>query len=189
MNESERIMAWLDDRLEAYVDGDLPEHERCRIERLLAGSDEASEQLALAQGVSAHLSALSAPPCPPEITRSVLAQARAESRANLVERLVGRFESAWETFLRPSLAAALLVLLVVAGALVGPSRGPAPATEAAASPAEVEQALHDAKWALAFVTQIGKQTGQSIRRDVLEERVAVPVQRALGQALDGEPNS
>jgi len=112
--------------------------------------------------------------------------------------------SYWTTYVRPALTTAALVLLVVAAALVGGSprdaarvaeHAPDPASMRApeATPAEVDRALQEARWALAYVSNVGRRAGRSIRQEVLEERVSEPVQRAIETGLDtalgGEPSS
>lgn len=177
MNEFDRehLAAWVDDHLEAYVDGELPLEERRRVEAFVEADDEAARRLDLARRVQALLAASEPPACPPEVTRTVLATA---DRPPL-----RRVRSSFGAVLRPSLAAAALVAVVVASALVGPRPAPTPET-ADVSAAEVEQALHDARWALAYVSDVGRRTGRSIRHEVIEERVAEPLQRAVGAALD-----
>ena len=71
---------------------------------------------------------------------------------------------------------AALVLLVVAGALIG---RPAPPTQPYAD-ADVQQALEEVRWTLALLSEVGRQTGNSVRQDVLQERIVTPVQDALG---------
>lgn len=216
----------MDDRLEAYVDGELPAAESERLEAIVAQDAVAARKLELARRVRDELAAAERPSCPPGVTRAVLALARAEAAGRKAERdrAIGRpaamrrpdapaarparlralwngrsrsagrrnVRTVWTEVLRPSLATAALVALVVAAALIGrvpttPPRDP-PAT-AEATPAEVRQALADARWALAYVSDIGRRTGRSIRQEVLEERVAAPVQRAVGTALDAASDS
>lgn len=225
-SEKQNIAAWVNDRLEAYVDGDLPAEERRRIEEL-AGSDEATaRRLRLALDVKAGLRSIWTPACPPEVTAAVLAEARESGtkasrvsadrasvqHASSAERVAQRRRAGaaardrgaaqragtrrlWTNVVGPSLAFALFALLVTASALIGRHSTPAVvdgAAEIAAAEmtaAEVDQALQDVRWTLAFVSKVGRRTGQAIRQEVLEERVTHPVQRAVGEAFRTEPTS
>ncbi|MFQ5572063.1 MAG: hypothetical protein ACE5G0_20495, partial [Rhodothermales bacterium] len=73
---------------------------------------------------------------------------------------------------QPALAMTFLLLLVVSSSLIG--KPPRHHT------AEVQQALAEVQWTLAFLSEMGRQTGQAVRDDVIKERVVWPVQDALG---------
>lgn len=184
---SNRTAEWVDVRLEAYLDGDISPEERRRLESYVAAHPEGADQLRLARMVRHELGAIESPSCPPEVTAAVMAQARAEA-ARRRASIRSRFEELWAAFLRPTLAAASLAAIVIAGALVG-GTPPHPTEQPAVNSAEVERALKETKWALAFVTEVSREAGQSIRRDVLEERVTQPIRKALGSAFDEEPKS
>lgn len=183
--------AWMDERLEAYVDGDLAPAEARRMEALLAESDADWEaELFLATRIRAGLQALPQPACPPAVAQVVLEAARRQAveRAGpgWLERAREWFERAWAPFWQPTLATAALVAVVVATALVG---RPRPEAELAGmSPAQVEAALAEAKWTLAYLSQVGRDTGHSVRQEVLENHVVAPVQQALGSILTENPN-
>lgn len=262
---SDSIAAWIDARIEAYVDDELPPEERQRLDAYLSADEAWADQLRLAQAVRAELSTIESPSCPPELAESVLSRVRAEPspetvhtardrgavrRWKLADVVGARVEEIWAVFLRPALAVALLAALVVSAALMGrtgtepaaiadarpastdaaPTSAPAPAdaeapvnsdatpanaeaapanagaapTNASAAPPrslaapvragdvtdpEVDRALQEAKWALAFVSDVSREAGESLRRSVLQERVAAPIRRALGAALDGGSTS
>lgn len=186
-SDHNNISGWFDAALEAYVDGELPSGERRRVESYAAAHPHAADQLRIAQTVRRELGAVESPACPPELTAAVMAQARAEA-GRRTPSVSTRLAELWAAFLRPTLAAAALAAIVVAGALVGRTP-PHPTEQAPAYSAEVERALQETKWALAFVTDVSREAGESIRRDVLEERVTQPIRKALGVAFDDEPTS
>ena len=139
---------WMEDRIEAYLDGDLPEAERARFEALMA-LEPWQREVALAIRVRDTLRSSPQPACPPHVVRSVVWQAR---WARFMEYL-GDFRL---PALRPALVAA--VLIVAAFAALWINRTP----PADVSQAEIEQALSDVKWTLGYVSKTGRLTGASL---------------------------
>ncbi len=179
--DENRFDEWLD----AYFDGDLSPAEVRRLEHVAANREELREELRLARALQHGLRSLPTPTCPPEVTTTVMAFARRDARRDLLERLRTAVASSWRTGFRPSLAVAVLIALVIGGALI---TRPRPAPQAtSASTEEVERALNEARWALAFVSDIGRRTATSIRDEVFEERIVAPLNRALDSAFEGEP--
>ena len=182
MSEFDR--RWFDDRLEAFVDGELPEHEREQIEELLRADDYAAGQMTLARMVKTQLSDMPWEVCPSEVTRHVLETARREARRNVKRRILDTLHSTWSTVFRPALAVGVFVALIVVGTRIGGDRTPPTSQEEiAATPEDVQKALEQAKWTLAYLSQIGRDAGQSIRREVIEERVARPMKQAVSSAF------
>jgi len=172
----------MDEHVEAYLDGDLPLPDATRFEHGLAGEDWA-EAVDLARQIQAGLQAQPQLFCPPHVTQTVLREVRRRARASWIQRLQARAEARWRAMWQPALAMAVLVTLVVSAALVGRTP-PAPGYEQA----EVAVALEDVKWTLAYLSEVGRQTGRSVRRDVLEPHVVEPMQRAVGIVMDHRPN-
>lgn len=168
----------MDARLEAFLDGTLPAADREACAAALRADPAWQAELALARRIRQGLHALPVEPCPPAVTAAVLAHARRHAAPPWPERLAAWIDAQAAVLGRPVLAMAVLVLVVVAASLVGRPQ-PAPQTLAAASEAEVEQALAEVRWTLAYLSEVGRQTGRSVRRDVLEERVVAPVHEAI----------
>ena len=180
-----------DESLEAYLDGDLPTEDARRLEAFAAADEEAGRELRLARRVQARMHSLTQPACPPEVTRAVLSAARADARRSFVERLRTAAASSWNTILRPSLAMGVFVGLLIGGSLINrsPYQPPVPTVASEeATPQEVAQALNEAKWALAYLSNVGRRTATTIRDDVLNEHVVRPVNRALDIAFDDDSN-
>ena len=170
----------MDDHIEAFLDEDLPPDEAARFEAHLA-TDGWEEELLLARQIRDGLRALPVPPCPPEVTHAVLQQARREARASRRLRLREHLDSlhawltqAWRPLWQPALAMSMLLALVVAVGTLG--RGPQQPTD----DPEVAQALAEAKWTLAFLSEIGRETSRSVRSEALEPHVVAPMNEALG---------
>src|SRR5690606_11552303 len=258
---------WAEARLEAFIDGTLPDEEARRVEYLIERDAGLREQARLAMVIREHMADLAAPPCPPEVVQTVLATAareatlrdlRPHSAPSGLAAVTGWLQQLRKPMLRPALAIGFAAALLVAVALVlrldgrrvdspspvlaerteaarpttpygtepsnpaasgttdvehptlsedvartndttdsepaiaariGPHAseddGPVPQTEstpnaesthdASYTSREVEQALEKTRWAIAFVSEVGKEARESIRKDVLRDRVTRPI--------------
>lgn len=188
--EHNTAVAWMEDRIEAYLDGELEEAERASFERHLAGDQAWEAELFLAGKIRNGLQALPQPVCPPHVMHAVLAEVAQLEQRSWRHRLKGWADRWWAAFWQPSLAMALLLAVVVTATLVG--RSPAPASmpaQADLEAAAVQEALAEAKWTLAYLSEVGRETGKAVRHDVLEERVVAPMQHALGSILVEHPKT
>ncbi len=186
MNPLEMNADWMDDRLEAYLDDALPADERRAFVQRLRDEDW-DDELLLARQVRDGLRALPQPRCPMPVTQAVLAEVRQRRRASRAARLQAWLEAQLRSFWQPALAMSVLVLVVASAVLFG---RPPQHTHSA----EVEQALAEVRWTLAYLTEVGRETGHAVRDDVIEKRVVSPMQQALGftsprpRANDGTHN-
>lgn len=65
---------WMDDRVEAYVDGMLPDDEAARFEAALEEAPRWKRQVRHAKRIHATLATQTMPACPPECTEAILNQ-------------------------------------------------------------------------------------------------------------------
>jgi len=168
---------WMDDRIEAYLDGDLPVDEHAAFEEhlyLMGAEDDWEADLLLARQIREGLHTLPAPICPPQVTEAVLGYARRHAGPSWLDQFHAWMAAQWTALWQPALAMAVLVVLVVSSSLVGKPAQPDTQT------AEVQRALAEVEWTLAYLSDLGRQTGQTVRRDVIKERVVEPVQDAFG---------
>lgn len=178
-SEFETACGWADDRVEALVDGVLPPEEEERLLALVEAEVELREGLAVARRVSRGLHDLPQPACPPEVARSVLSEARRDQRRAAWVHVRETLLSSWNPLWRPAIAVAALVVLVFSSTRIG-----TPPTERAPTQAEVENAVAQAKWTLAFLSEVGRETGQSVQREVIGRHVVNPMQQALRNAVE-----
>ena len=159
--------AWVDEHIEKYLDGELPLAELRHFEMALA-KGPVHEDLQLARRIQVGLHALPQPLCPPHIIESVVLQVQRERYTLSLARIEAWLRPWWGDVLRPALAMGVLTAIVLSAAFLG--RTPAPQN---VSQAEVEQALAEAKWALAYVSHVGLEASESVRH-VLDNTLADP---------------
>ncbi|MDX1429217.1 MAG: zf-HC2 domain-containing protein [Rhodothermales bacterium] len=169
---------WLDERVEAYIDGDLTETDRMRFEAALADSSELRAAVAAAHRVRDGLGAIGAPKCPEHVVADVLAAAKSEPRgASIRERYLDALLPGFPRAGAFAIAAAVTIV-VIAGVLI--------LTRPESAPSEVEQGLADVKVALAYVGEAGRHTGNIVRVKVVDQRVVNPIRKAVVQATGEE---
>lgn len=180
---------WMDARVEAYVDDELPPDERETFERVLADHDHWALQVRCARRIHNELYDLPQPTCPPQVTQAVLEHARRDQRppslaewwSGLMERW---FAVPWRTAWQPALAMALLVALVISSVWLSQPPETTPPATAQYSPTEIKQAEDQAKWALAYIAHVGQETQTALRQEVIQNRIASPMRRALTPLTD-----
>lgn len=189
---------WMDVRVEAYVDGDLPDAEREAFEHVLADNPHWQAQVHHARRIRDALHEFPNLACPPQVTDAVLSETRRRSNGAQPRKDSG-WMALWRglgaelrTGWKPAVVGLTLVLVVVASVLLGnPQRWFAPAEQPAAladryTQDEIEQAETEAKWALSYVAQVSQKTGSTVEESILEENVAAPMRRALRPLSDAD---
>ncbi len=166
---------WMDARVEVYLDEALPADEQARFEHALVADADWEAELFLARQIRDGLHALPQPVCPPHVADAVLAQVRRQAQVSWIDRLQTWIEEQWLALWQPALTMAVLLLLVVSAALIG-----RPQQQTAYADAEVEHAMQEVQWTLAYLSEVGRQTGKMVRDDVIAELVVGTVQGALG---------
>lgn len=168
---------WMDSRVEAYLDGELPADEEAMFKEVLAADPYWRYQVDLADGIQATLRTLPQPECPSHVVDAIYDRTIKAERKQRVRDYVGWWREVWLDVRQPALAMAVLLTIVVGTALFG-TRSPTQQESA-----EVRQALEDARWAMAFLAEVGRNTGSAIRDDILQEHVISPMHDAVGSAL------
>jgi len=182
--------AWMDERVEAYVDGDLPADERERFEAMLEAHPEWEKQVQYARRIQTELHTLPHASCPPQVLDAVFERTR--QRTNGASATESWWNWVWReldiemhTGWKPALAFAMLLLVVVTSSLLTDPQNPAglfdqPVTSSQQySAAEIQAAETQAKWAIAYIAKVSQETGSTVENKVLEENLTAPVRRAL----------
>jgi anti-sigma factor RsiW len=173
--ESERNCAWTQARLEAYLDGETLAEEVRELETHLEGCAACARQWALARQVQHSLRELPRLACPEHVVQAATARLRRRQIAAWRSRLF-RWLTGWRLPVWQPAAAVVLVLLV---ALAVDQRDRAQEPTAA----EVALAERQARFALAYVGQVGRSTGRTVREQVIRTWVVEPLTRGAREGL------
>ena len=174
----------MDERVEAYVDGDLSPAERARFEEGLRLHALWRAHVEQARAVRNELHALPRLTCPPRVVEAVRAEVR--------QPRTGRTERAPQRHLRLrrpavwSSALAMMLLLVIVFAVLLRAPEPPPQTQPFTD-AEVEQATVEVAWTLAYLARIGEETGRAVE-DVLPNSQLVRSTRQALEPVLGKPS-
>ena len=175
----------MDERIEAYVDGDLPADEQARFERALQTAPRWRAHVEQARIIRDGLHTLPRLACPPSVAEAVQAtvQQRQTDRAERApqRRLRLRPSAVWT-----SAVAAALLLVIAFAALRHPSV-PSDTETRPFTEAEVEQATAEIAWTLAYLAQLGEETGRAVE-DVLPNAELVRSTRQALQPVLGKPS-
>ena len=171
----ENMPRWMEERIEAYLDGQLPPDEEAHFERLLDEDASWQDEVDLACRIRDGLHALPEPACPPRVTQAVLEKANAGPAPSIRDRLDAWWDA--QVLWQPALAAGLaLVLIALSALLLMPATSPDQPSRA-----EVQQAAAEVKWTLAYLAHVGKETGEKLQQDV-KTRATVPLLQTLNEA-------
>ncbi len=176
-NDPNKQAEWLDNRIEAYLDGELITEELAQFEQLLGEDKKWQQEIAWAVSIRDELHATPTPDCPPHLQEEIMKQVRQDAWADFKSRLWTRFSGLFMPsrllqgrllqgqllLWRPALAT--LILLVVASSVVFVINrvDSPPANPETISQAEIDKALIEAKWALGYVSKTGRLTGTSMQ--------------------------
>jgi anti-sigma factor RsiW len=162
--------SWYDERVEAYVDADLPVDERIAFGSRLVTDPRLRAQVALAEQVSLSLAAISQPVCPDSlVARLDLISEQAQHGGARVRPLqtAWRKSAGWSV----GIAASILALVFVGvPALSDRPQDVTPQTSPVTgyTQLEVDRALREVKYALAIVSEAGRYTGAAVMESVFE---------------------
>lgn len=168
--------AWTLARLEACLDDEALVEERGELEAHLADCAACARQLALARKVRQSLRELPRLACPERVATAAGVRLRRRQTAAWRPRL-----SSWLTGWRLPVwqpAAAVALVLLVALAVDRRDREPEPTV------AEVARAERQARFALAYVGQVGRSTGRTVRDQVIRTWVVEPLTRGAREGLN-----
>ena len=146
--------SWYEDRIEAFVDNDLPAKEALAFRDQLKQDADLRAKVTAAHALRSRLRASSGLRCPPHVKSAVMAQTK-DTRG------------AFFQWLAPA-AAALTVILVLAWPV-----------DQSPSSQELAEARADLELALAYLDQAGKRAALNVGEQVLREGIMRPVHAGL----------
>jgi len=167
---------WLDDNLEAFLDGDLSAQDAVRFRSMSSGIREVQDQMRLSELISTSLKSIPDETCPEYVAKSVMAHVRRDIRRSTWSKIESFFLGIKVSQLKPVFAVAVLLLVVISSTQLGK---PGIQTDA-----EISQALNDVKWTLAYLSGVGKTTGTTVRSNVIEDQVVGPMSRSLNILME-----
>jgi len=182
MNRAKREINcfWAQERIEAHLDGELPDGEMNGLETHLRECASCAGELQMAERVRGSLRMLPLQSCPDPVVESVYERVRDELRTTRRQRLREWLDSWRAPLWRPAFGAALVVILTIGGTVTYLDRDPE------VSPAELARAELQVKWTLAYLSQMGRRTGDRVRDDVLRDRVVEPIQNSVNRVMEME---
>lgn len=166
---------WWDERVESFVDGELGPDESARFEAMALLDAGLGHELETAWEISSILHGVPVPRCPDPVTDRIMATVRRDLRQSALHRITDWLANLPIPSMKPVVAMAILMAIVVSSALVGRQAGQS---------GEVDQALSDVKWTLAYLSDFGRDTGFSLRTDVIEPHVAGSMRRGVTSIMN-----
>ena len=151
---------WVNNRLEAYLDNQLPMEEAQEIEKWLEKDDRWHEELTLALHIRDGLRNLKTPACPPQVSDAVINHARRDLLQNYIHR-GRRLLQGWLLHWKPIIAT--VTILVIASVAFFRIETDSEVSSEEISQVEVTQALDEVKWTLGYVSKTGRLTGDSVQ--------------------------
>ncbi len=174
---------WFDERIELYIDAELPEEERLVFVERMQSDSRLRQEVAFAEQVSLALAATRQPECPPMLVRRIegipnLAAAADRERSRVLRPVrVPRFMRTAVGIAAVAIMG-LVLLRVPFAELYNGSLG-SEVDPGAYSQAEVDAALLETKLALALVGDASRYAGTTVRDKVIRHSVVRPVNRGL----------
>ncbi|MCK5438525.1 MAG: zf-HC2 domain-containing protein [Gemmatimonadetes bacterium] len=179
-NENRINCAWIHERIEPWLDGDLDREDALTLERHIDGCSDCTAEVEFARSVSATLRSLPVLECPPGPVERAIAETAA-TRASWLERVRRWLKPRLEVLLRPAMVAMILVVIATGVFVVSNHERVAPTSDLY-SDAEVETAAGEAMIAFAYVGKYSRRTARVLRKDVIGERVAPIVAEAISKS-------
>lgn len=173
---------WVLDRIDPFLDGDLPDTEALTLSRHADTCSICAEEITLAQSLQEVLNELPIPVIPVDLAARVFTQIELEER----QRSRAKWRPLLDRFKIPTWRSAIGVLATILVFLAGgwfwtsdQETSLQPSADAALTPEELALAEEQAKWALAYISDIGLRTGKTVRDDVIGRRIVGTLTRSV----------
>lgn len=177
MSISEHLDIWAwDDSVEAFVDGDLSAEEASRFASLMELDVAVATEVKMAKAIRNSFRSLAPVECPESITTAILKKARTDLMAAMRINGWHAVRKYFRPLFRPVLAMTILLAMVLSSVWLGKST-------TRIEPA-VAEALNDVKWTLAYLAEVTRQTGSTVRAEALEPLVLERIQEAVETFID-----
>lgn len=157
--------SWIQERIEAHIDGELPPAEQGHFEAHVATCAACAAELEDARRLVGTLRAL------PSLTCSDAVSQALQDRIHQTRQ--DRWRPTAKRWYKPLAAAAVLAL--IAGHHLFAPEPVAPTF----SPREIAQARRQVEWTLAYLGDLNSRMGTAVRDDVIQQRLVQPLRLNL----------
>ena len=161
--------SWTQERIEAYIDGELTPAEQTRLEAHAATCAACAAELEDARRLVGALRTLPSLTCPDAVSQALQTRIR-QARRQRLHVAVRRWGWAY--------AAAAVLALIAGYHLFDPEPVPP-----AFSPKEVVQARRQVEWTLAYLSDLNSRMGTTVRDDVIQPHLVQPLRFNLDTIL------
>ena len=177
--EHKDICKWVQEHIDAYLDGDLDPTETATLNTHIAGCPSCSEELDLAQRVKEELGSLPEQLCPDTVVDTALEKIGVrDSVQTTPTRKPWKLARALQGW-RLAAVAAILICLVINLTFLR-QREPGKSEVAAGNLMKTEQQVMTT---FAYMGYVGYETAHTIRDDVFQQKVVPPLKRALDRVF------
>jgi anti-sigma factor RsiW len=184
MPDSSERCAWIEERIELYVDGELHGRELETIERHLQSCESCREELSLARAVVGELRSLPSLECPERVVEEAAVRVGEDAAASSgwLDRLRDRFGGRFVPLPRPAMAAMLIVIAAVSVFVITqhPFNG---TSDRQVSEKELELARLDVQLAFAYLGKYSRRTGDIVKQEVITDRVMKPIGKTVADPI------
>ena len=172
----EAALAFVQEHADEYVDGTLQSEIALVFERCTQLYPACADEVRTARLVKEGLQSISSLTCPDHIVDNVfdrISQERSITGRRAPNLLLSFLQPGW----KPAFATAAVAVVVLMLTLQTPA-------EPDYTQAEIDQALREVKWTLAYLGDVGKRTSSTIRDEVLVSHVVTPINESVRIALE-----
>lgn len=180
MQGNSRTNDWFDERVEAFVDGDLTGQELLAFRERLDDDERLREQVRVAERITSTLGEAPTFTLPESMVRQAQSTGSDSGRSDVSKQTSGRGLRLIQSprFVWTSVAAAAAIVFAV---VLFPTQTQVQNFDnSEPTQAEVERALAEVKWTLALVSDIGNE-----REDIVNGHIVAPVQKAMSFVIVG----
>lgn len=174
MNHDEPVTCtWCQDHIEAYLDDDLTAPESARLHAHLAGCDVCTADMELAARIRTSLHDMPLPDVPEAVTAGVYNKISAE-RGKL------------SIFRHPVWRGLAVAAALIAAILLGTGEKQKSEQASTVSSEELARAESQAKWAIAYISDVGRRTGLTVRDEIISEKVVGTLNKSVDTVMRRE---
>lgn len=174
---------WFCRTIDGYLDGEVDAREKATFEEHAHRCVTCRAELDLAQEVLGSLRSLPEHTCPDHVLERALSEVAVADTGPPADswsrRWLGLERLSWRVVF-----VSTFVLVAVVSASILLRRGHRPVEQISAE--ELAEAEGAVKWTFAYIGEVGRRTGHTIKSDVFDNRIFPTMERALWNAVDGD---